>query len=221
RARRGYLAPTQAEIDSAAAGAASLKAANASASPEAAAAAAEAHAIEALIAPLSRAARELPVRLDVAAGWKPGNSAGVWAVGEIGTGEDWKAGAEADLTLLSATGTTLATAHARIDPGARSFRTPLVATEPLAAGEYAVRVRARSVSTGSVPATETVRFELPPEPQAAGAVLFRRGLSTGNKDTVTADPRFRRSEQIRVEVPAPGSGPVSARLLDRTGKTLA
>ncbi|PYR54720.1 MAG: hypothetical protein DMF91_26110 [Acidobacteria bacterium] len=221
RARRGYLAPTQAEIESAAAAAAEINAVNASASPEAAAVAAEAHAIEALIAPLNRSARELPVRLDVTAGWKSGNSAAVWAVGEIGTGEEWKAGAEADVTLLSATGTTLATAHARIDPGSRSFRTPLAATEPLAAGEYAVRVRARGAGAGSVPATETVRFALPPSPQAAGAVLVRRGPSTGNKEVVTADPRFRRSEQVRVEVPAPGSGQLSARLLDRTGKALA
>jgi len=198
-----------------------LKAANASASPEAAAAAAEAHAIEALIAPLNRSARELPLRLDVAAGWTPANRAAVWAVGEIGTGDEWKVGGEADVTLLSAAATTLATAHARIDPGSRSFRTPLVATEPLPAGEYAVRVRARGASAGSVPATETVRFALPPAPQAAGAVLIRRGPSTGNKEVVTADPRFRRSEQIRVEVPAPGSGSMSARLLDRTGKALA
>src|SRR5207244_11457614 len=131
RARRGYLAPTQAEIESAAAAAAEINAVNASASPEAAAAVAEAHAIEALIAPLNRSARELPVRLDVAAGWKPGNSAAVWAVGETGTGEEWKTGGDADVALLSASGATLATAHARLDPGTRSFCTPLVAAEPL------------------------------------------------------------------------------------------
>src|SRR5205807_5706324 len=33
--------------------------------------------------------------------------------------------------------------------------------------------------------------------------------------------RFRRSDQIRVEVPTPRSGQISARLLDRTGKALA
>jgi VWFA-related protein len=221
RARRGYLAPTPAEVESAAAAAAALAAANADASAEASAAAAEAHAIDALIAPLNRPARELPVRLEVAAGWKPGNTAAVWAVGEIGTGEEWKAGGDADVTLLSAAGATLATAHARVEPGSRSFRTPLVGADPLAAGEYAVRVRARGASASAVAATETVRFALPPAPQAAGAVLIRRGPATGNKEVVTADLRFRRSEQIRVEVPAPGTGSVSARLLDRTGKALA
>jgi hypothetical protein len=37
----------------------------------------------------------------------------------------------------------------------------------------------------------------------------------------TADLRFRRNEQVRVEIPAASSGPVTARLLDRTGKPLA
>jgi hypothetical protein len=36
----------------------------------------------------------------------------------------------------------------------------------------------------------------------------------------TADLRFRRSEQLRVEIPAGDDAEVSARLLDRTGKAL-
>jgi len=49
----------------------------------------------------------------------------------------------------------------------------------------------------------------------------RRGASTGNKEVPTADLRFRRSEQVRVEIPTQSSDPVTARLLDRTGKPLA
>ena len=37
----------------------------------------------------------------------------------------------------------------------------------------------------------------------------------------TADLRFRRNEQVRVEIPTASSEPVTARLLDRTGKALA
>ena len=37
----------------------------------------------------------------------------------------------------------------------------------------------------------------------------------------TADLRFRRNEQIRVEIPTASGDPVTARLLDRTGKPLA
>jgi hypothetical protein len=42
-----------------------------------------------------------------------------------------------------------------------------------------------------------------------------------NRDAPTADLRFRRSEQIRVEIPIASAGPLTARLLDRTGKPLA
>jgi hypothetical protein len=49
----------------------------------------------------------------------------------------------------------------------------------------------------------------------------RRGPATGNKEIATADLRFRRSEQLRVELPTPFSEPGVARLLDRTGKVLA
>jgi hypothetical protein len=49
---------------------------------------------------------------------------------------------------------------------------------------------------------------------------MRRGPATGNKEVATADLRFRRSEQLRVEIPTAASGAVSARLLDRSGKPL-
>ena len=62
---------------------------------------------------------------------------------------------------------------------------------------------------------------IPSEPGAAGALFIRRGASTGNKEMPTADLRFRRNEQIRVEIPTASSDPVTARLLDRTGKPLA
>ena len=96
-----------------------------------------------------------------------------------------------------------------------------MAAEPLDAGDYAVRVRVRRPPPVPVFQNETVRFAVSAAPDASGAVLIRRGPATGNKEVATADPRFRRSEQIRVEVPVPGTAPMSARLLDRTGKALA
>jgi hypothetical protein len=51
-------------------------------------------------------------------------------------------------------------------------------------------------------------------------MFLRRGPTTGNRDTPTADLRFRRTEHLAVEVPAPSADPVRARLLDRTGKPL-
>jgi hypothetical protein len=66
-----------------------------------------------------------------------------------------------------------------------------------------------------------VHVLLPAAPDAAGALFTRRGPTTGNKELATADPRFRRGEQLRVDVPAPASSVPAARLLDRSGKPLA
>jgi VWFA-related protein len=217
RARRGYLAATEAE---ARAPALSTSARGASADPLALAAGAEARAMEGALAPLEGYARPLPIRLHATAGWKPGNAGAVWTVGELGAGPEWRGGAEADLMLTNASGSTLATAHARVDPGARSFRAVLTGEQPLLAGDYIVRVRVK----GSDPAGasgETLRIALPDAPDATGGLFVRRGPATGNRETPTADLRFRRNEQLRVELPTPLSGAVVARLLDRTGKPLA
>jgi hypothetical protein len=45
-----------------------------------------------------------------------------------------------------------------------------------------------------------------------------RAPTTGNREVPTADLRFRRSEQLRVEVPSATPDAVHAQLLDRTGK---
>src|SRR5207244_11921384 len=78
RARRGYLAAT-------AASAASAAATKAAASTPAKASA-EIAAVAAAIAPLSGYARNVPMRLQLAAGWKPGDaaSAGAGLAGEPG-----------------------------------------------------------------------------------------------------------------------------------------
>jgi len=215
RARRGYLAPTAAELTARAGGAAPA----AGGPPDAAAA--EARAVEAAVGSLAGTARELPVRLQATAGWKTGAAAGVWAVGELAASEDWKAGGDIDVMLTSGSGgATLATAHERIDAGAHSFLARLAPSEPLAPGEYVVRIRGRGANPSAIAVNETVRLSLAPSPDSTGAILIRHGPSTGNKDVPTADARFRRSDQIRAEVPAPVSGPFTARLLDRVGKLL-
>jgi VWFA-related protein len=215
RARRGYIAPTAAEV--------SMLAAKAAAPPDAAsiAAAAEMRAIDAALGPLAGFSREIPIRLHATAGWKPGNIGAVWAVGEVPAGEDWKGGGEVDVMLTSGVGATISTTHARVEPGSRSFRVALSTPQPLAAGDYAVRVRARGAGVAAIPVTDVVRVALPPAPGGIGAIFIRRGPATGNKEMPTADLRFRRSEQLRVEIPASGSDSLSARLLDRSGKPLS
>jgi VWFA-related protein len=215
RARRGYLAPTEAELTTA-----SAAAAGGSGSAGSAAAAAEAAAIETALGPLGGFSRELPLRVQVVAGWKTDTAAGIWAVGELGTGPDWKAGGEAEVMVATASGATVATGRTRFDPGTRSFRIALDPSNPIDAGEYVVRVRVRGLVPEAIPATDVIRLQLPDPPQATGAILVRRGPQTGNREIVTADLRFRRTEQLRVEIPTTPDAAWTARLLDRTGKPL-
>ena len=212
RARRGYLAALPADATSAA-----------RSSPAAAPSAgggSDTAVIDAAIGPLAGLSRELPVRLLAAAGWTTANQPAIWTVGELGPGEEWRGGAEADVMLVAPGGATAASAHATVAPGTRTFRVALTASEPLAPGDYTVRVRARGTASTAA-STDAARVTLAASPTPTGAVVIRRGPSTGNRDAATADLRFRRGEQIRVEVPAAGAAAPSARLLDRSGKPLA
>ena len=119
---------------------------------------------------------------------------------------------DVDVTVISASGATVGRATGR--GGTRSVMVPVRVDETTSAGSYTVRVRAEGFGVG------TVQVQLPSSPDAGGAIFMRRGPTTGNKDAPAADLRFRRNERIRVDLPAPNSGPVAARLLDRLGKAL-
>jgi hypothetical protein len=102
--------------------------------------------------------------------------------------------------------------------GATSARIALTSNN-LAAGDYQLQIRtkgARALGAGS----DSMRITVPAAPQATGAVFFRRGPATANRDVPTADLRFRRSERLRVEVATPASDAVTARLLDRNGNAM-
>ena len=67
---------------------------------------------------------------------------------------------------------------------------------------------------------DTARVIVPTQSSAVGeAVMWRRGQSTGPKYVKTADPRFQRSDRMRLEFATNANG-ATARLLDRAGKTL-
>jgi VWFA-related protein len=226
RARRGYLAATPAAAAATAARAGANGGGTAAGSEASAAAAAEAHAVEAAIAPLGGYTRDVPMRLQAAAGWKPGDlaSASLWVVGELGgaavVGDAWNDGYDVTATLTTPQDATVATGQLTVGRNVRVFRLALTASKPIAAGEYVLRIGARA-GPASIPARDTMKIEIPEAPAATGAIVLRRGQTTGNKEVPTADLRFRRSEQIRVEIPSASSDAVTARLLDRTGKALA
>lgn len=204
RARRGYLAATPGAVTTAA------RAAAAPTAPDA-----ETLAIQMALAPLVETQRELPLRVHAAAGWRPGASgapaAAFWVVGEFGAGG--APSRDVDVSVVGPSGATVARGTG--GGGARSVLVALTPTDAAAAGDYTIRVRSEGSGTGSV------RVTLPPAPDAGGAIFFRRGQVTGNREVPTADLRFRRNERLRVEVPAPAAEAPAARLLDRTGKPLA
>ena len=216
RARRGYLAATPATGVPPSRTAAAM-------SP---AVSAETEAVSAAIAPLGGYTREVPLRVQMAVGWKPGESqsASLWVVGELGAATDlgatWVEGFDATATLSTLADVTVATARASPSKGAKQFKMALTSSQPITPGEYVLRVGARA-GPASIPSREVLRFSIPPPPAGSGALFVRRGPTTANKEVPTADLRFRRSEQIRVEIPTTETEAGAARLLDRSGKALA
>ena len=222
RARRGYLAATPAAMTAAArAGAAPAS------DPAAAAKAAAAHAIDAVVAPLAGYTRDVPLRLQLAAGWPAGGGGGrpptIWVVGEIGgvatIGDAWADGFDATATLTMPAGADVASGRATVARGGRTFRIALAPPAAIEPGELVLRVSARA-GAASIPSRESARVTIAAPPEATGALFVRRGPATGNKEAPTADVRFRRSEQLRVEIPAASGDPPAARLLDRSGNPL-
>ena len=100
------------------------------------------------------------------------------------------------------------------------------AEQPLAPGRYVVRVEGRPLRTasGSVPvrASGDVVLGAPAARFGSGMQLLRRSPSTGLAYVPTADPRYRRTDRLRLEVPLLGAGEaaVTGRMLTREGDPL-
>jgi hypothetical protein len=127
------------------------------------------------------------------------------------------------VTVTTPTGETLAKGEAALAAGARTATAELTTTSaPLTAGDLLVRLRLVPAG-GGLPLTDTARVALPPaDLPVAGARLARASASTRQQFIPTADPRFRRNEKVRVEVPvAPGATAAAAELLDQAGKVMA
>ena len=213
RARRGYLAASREDV---------LAAAVPDDDPDAGLSPTEmarARAIEREVGSLAALSRDMPLRVQVAAGWSTAGAATVQVVGEFGRDDEWAEGAQVDVTLTTPDDETLSSSGALVEAGTRRFE--VVLTDRLTPGDYRVRVRARGRVAGSLPTNDVVKISLPDAPMGAGARFFRRGPSTGNKEVSTADLRFRRRERIRIEVPGRAGAVPTATLLDRTGNAFA
>jgi VWFA-related protein len=203
RARPGYRAATEAEV-TAARSAADVPV------PE---------ATRAITAAIDRLGRVRPdTRFLINAVASEGAKRSLWVAGELqppaGRPDDFAQGATADVEATAGGAST--TTRVTLKAGERTFLT----TMPLPAGGNEVSIRARLVASsgGALPVSDMLRIDTSSGIQP---LLFRRGLSTGNRLVPAADLRFSRTERVRLELPVgadvkPGGG----RLLDRAGQPM-
>lgn len=213
RARRGYLAPTEAEAR--AAGAAIERAGAKPGPPPTVARALDA------IAP---ARGNLPVRLQAVGGR---NTIRAIVELDVATAKqpEWTAGGTVKLTIEPERTTISKAAPAQtltlsLDAGQRSI--VIDGERPLAAGRYAVRAEL-TPRNGRVPLQVTTLASVPADASevGTGGLAARRGPSTGLAYIATADPRFRRTERLRLEVPLAADGFTgTGRILTREGQAL-
>ena len=214
RARPGYLAPTEAEAR--AAGGAPTSASGKNVPPP---------TVTRALDSLAPARGNLPVRVQAAGA--PGT---IRAVVEFDPATlkrpEWLSGGTLKMTFepergVSAQAGASQTVTLAIEPGQRSI--PIEGTEqPLAAGRYSVRAEL-TPRNSRLPLQVTTFATVPADTVQVGtaALALRRGPSTGLAYIPTADPRFRRTERLRIEVPVAGEGFTgTGRLLTREGQPL-
>lgn len=215
RARPGYLAPTEAEAR--AAGAMTTSARSKNVPPP---------TVTRALDSLAPARGNMPVRMQAVGA--PGT---IRAVVELDRSTvkqpEWLSGGTLTVTFeperipaVSRSGPSQ-TLTLPIEPGQRSIAVD--GTEhPLPAGRYSVR--AELLARNSRLPIQVTTFATVPADKVlvgTGALASRRGPSTGLAYIPTADPRFRRTERLRIEVPVLGEGFTGAgRLLTREGKPL-
>ena len=204
RARRGYRAPTEAEV----------AAARTAAPPPAAEPVSGIATALAALAGVRPAVRfrmhAVPVRSTDA-----GPVTTVWVAGELPQ-QGWGQGGTAVISITG--GGVSGGAEVTLKPGERAFLTSI----PVQGATTSIDLRGRLTSSDptETPFAETIRLDV-----SAGALpqplLFRRGPSTGNRLQPVAGFQFSRIDRARVELPM-GSGMKlgQGRLLDRTGQAL-
>jgi hypothetical protein len=214
RARSGYLAATRGDEAKARAAATAVAAAKP--------VDARAEAVKRSLSTLGIFSRERPLRVHVATGYLPSGAGNIWGVAEVPATpgrHDWTEGGQADAMLIDASGRTVTTERLTIAPGARSLRFAFGSRTTLAPGDYQVQLRAKGAAA-PLGAMESVRVSLAVSPIANGAIVVRRGVTTGNQPMPTADLRFRRTERIGIEIPTTSTEAGTARLLSRAGQVM-
>jgi hypothetical protein len=148
-----------------------------------------------------------------------------WFVGEVAphrlTEPGWSDGTIADVTVLDAGRTAVLTRTFEMEPDDSTFALRVPASGTLPVGDYSVRVRLRPADGDDLALQEVTRVSLQPAAGTLGdAVIWRRGAAGNPEYRQTADPRFRRTERLRLELPTASADPVTVRVLDRLGQPL-
>jgi VWFA-related protein len=178
------------------------------------------------MAPSTPANARTPFRIRTST-WVPEDTrqGAFWVVGELDYQTRrqlaWTAGAEAEVVVLDARGQEVMTRTVDLKSDEGPFSIQVPETGAIAAGEYAVRVRIRSQADEKAELTDTARVVLREGAALGEAVMWRRGLSTGPRYMRTADPRYMRSDRLKLELATAAPTPAKARILDRNSNELS
>lgn len=159
-----------------------------------------------------------------AAPWAPSASTtegAFWLVGEMGEHTSRWTGATAEVTVLGTDNRPFLTQSFDLTRANEVFEMRVPNDGQLPAGAYSVRVRVRAIGGSDPDAHDAVRVELAGAGTGLGEpVYWRRGPAVRDEFRQTADPRFRRTERLRLEFATDVADEPSARLLDRMGRPL-
>lgn len=210
RARRGYRAATREEVT-----------ASAVANPEPLTSNPVADALGSLAA--VRAGGRLHLR---ATAEPRGSEETLSVVGEIdgAVRSEWALGGAAQIEVVSKDGRRLVSEEKTFPAGKTAFVATVAPPGGLTDASYTIRVRVRPLETGGLPVQDSIGVTVARGPDGSvqpQPLAFRRGPTTGVEFAPAADPRFRRSDRVRVELAVPpAASNVGARLLDRNGQLL-
>jgi VWFA-related protein len=214
RARKGYRGYTEAEV---ARGTAASTPPSATAAP-----------VTAALTPVVSVNARAQFRIR-ASSWAHASPSGAtegafWIVGELDPQvrkqAAWTRGAQADVAVIGPDGQQVASRKIDVKPSEGPFSIQIPESGGVGAGEYTLRIRLRSPVEGELGLSDTTRVSVKNDTTLGEAVMWRRGLSTGPQYLRTADPRFQRSDRLRLELATSAAQPVTARILDRTGTTM-
>ena len=210
RARKGYRSPTAEEV-------ATARTAAAAPIPPAAAAVGSAMTSLSRLRPDTRfSMNAVPIRTG------PGNSVStVWIAGELPAGtrdNPWAQGGTVTLDLKAGGSST--NAQVKLAAGERTFAIPVKLSAPIESGTLDVRATLAGNGQEADPFSDILRLDL--ASSIGQPMLFRRGMSTGNRMLPAASFQFSRTERARLEFPANADAKsATGRLLDKAGEPLA